>query len=102
MRTGSDYGVTTTAPDIGEATKIYASKVTIIHRRKEFRAQPILLDEARSPPGRNDLHASTVRRDVHLRTREETQRVADGLGQHDPACLIHDSFHGNTIPVRSH
>ena len=28
----------------------YASRVTIIHRRREFRAQPILLDEARKHP----------------------------------------------------
>ena len=28
----------------------YASKVTIIHRREEFRAQPILIDEARHHP----------------------------------------------------
>jgi thioredoxin reductase (NADPH) len=28
----------------------YASRVTIIHRRKEFRAQPILLDAARTHP----------------------------------------------------
>jgi hypothetical protein len=29
VRTGTDYGVTTTAPDIGEALNVYASKVTI-------------------------------------------------------------------------
>jgi thioredoxin reductase (NADPH) len=37
----------------------YASRVTIIHRRRDFRAQPILLDEARGHP-RVDFITDTV------------------------------------------
>jgi thioredoxin reductase (NADPH) len=68
----------------------YASSVTIIHRREEFRASPILQHRAREHPKMNFILNTVVTEVVgteklealklkHLKTGEETIFEADGL-----------------------
>ncbi|CAN5337379.1 hypothetical protein BH11ACT7_BH11ACT7_02900 [soil metagenome] len=77
------------------------SSVTSVSERATKR--PFISRSTRAvlPPG-SDLQATSIRRDVHLRSRGQPERVAQLLGQDNAAAGIDNSFHGIRVPTRSH
>ncbi len=86
----------------------FASKVTIVHRREDFRASPIMVDRARSNP-RVEFALESVVTDVlgtddgrvtgvaleNVRTGEKTIQRADGLFVaigHDPTTALFEGL----------
>jgi thioredoxin reductase (NADPH) len=84
----------------------YASKVTLVHRREEFRAQPILIEEARTHPKIEILTNAVVESiegdqkvsHLHLRDTETGQRSRLDLG----GVFIFVGFIPNTTLVDAH
>jgi thioredoxin reductase (NADPH) len=84
----------------------YASRVTLIHRREEFRAQPILIEEARSHPKIEILTNSVVESiegdqkvsHLHLRDTQSGERSRLDAG----GVFIFVGFIPNTTLVDAH